>query len=255
MPLMHQNMQTHPALAGLNNTMANRQSIIPRPTLMDEKIIPKLPGIYRDYAKEPTANRPEDGELIAAASKEHSFPTKLHKMLSDDEHKEFICWLPHGRSWKVLKQHGFEEKVIPLFFRHAKLASFMRQVNGWGFRRTPAGPDQNAYYHEMFLRGNPNLCAKMRRPMNKIRSSSEPRSHPNFHDSRAFAPLPKHESRGRSVSNLPIDCNSSYALGAAANGSQQVLSNLNQGRLDESPIGPDEGSDLDNSEASDQEGG
>ena len=101
--------------------------------------------------------------------------------------------MPHGRAWKILKQHDFEEKVIPLYFRHAKLASFMRQVNGWGFRRAPAGPDQNAYHHEMFLRGYPQLCAKMRRPLHKVRpqasSNSDRSTQPNFNDATIFHPL------------------------------------------------------------------
>jgi HSF-type DNA-binding len=120
--------------------------------------------------------------------------------LADEENKEYIAWLPHGRAWKILKQHDFEEKVIPLYFRHAKLASFMRQVNGWGFRRAPAGPDQNAYHHEMFLRGYPQLCAKMRRPMHKVRSqapsNSEQPPQPNFHDSTVFHPLDEKVENG-----------------------------------------------------------
>jgi hypothetical protein len=105
------------------------------------------PGVYRDLAKDPFANDPDDENT--GAIKDQSFTVKLHRILADDEFKEYICWLPHGRSFKVLKQEEFEEKVIPLFYRHGKFASFMRQVNGWGFRRMPAGPDRNSYYHEV----------------------------------------------------------------------------------------------------------
>jgi hypothetical protein len=57
----------------------------------------------------------------------------------------------------------FEQVVIPLYFRHAKYASFMRQVNGWGFKRIVSGNDHNSYYHEMFVREYPQLCLKMQR--------------------------------------------------------------------------------------------
>lgn len=106
-----------------------------------------IPGKYRDLAKDPYANDPDDDD--PGAVKDQSFTVKLHRILADEEFKEYICWMPHGRSWKVLKQEEFEEKVIPLFYRHGKFASFMRQVNGWGFRRMPSGPDRNSYYHEV----------------------------------------------------------------------------------------------------------
>jgi len=58
-----------------------------------------------------------------------------HQILSNPEFQEYICWNPHGRSWRILKPPVFEQVVIPLYFRHGKYASFMRQVNGWGFKR------------------------------------------------------------------------------------------------------------------------
>lgn len=47
--------------------------------------------------------------------------------------------------------------------RHAKYASFMRQVNGWGFKRVVSGNDHNSYCHEWFVRDSPQTCLKMKR--------------------------------------------------------------------------------------------
>jgi hypothetical protein len=77
------------------------------------------------------------------------FPAKLHYILSNPKYKDCVAWLPHGRAWRILKPKTFEKKVIPKFFRSAKYASFMRQVNGWAFTRITDGPDLNAYYHEV----------------------------------------------------------------------------------------------------------
>jgi hypothetical protein len=52
----------------------------------------------------------------------------VHRILSNPEYCDFISWLPHGRSWRVLKPKAFEEKIVPRYFRHTKYASFMRQV-------------------------------------------------------------------------------------------------------------------------------
>jgi HSF-type DNA-binding len=82
-------------------------------------------------------------------NKEPTFPMKLHMILSNPAFQHIISWLPHGRSWRILQQKAFEQRVIPLFFRHGRYSSFARQVNGWGFSRISHGPDFGSYYHEV----------------------------------------------------------------------------------------------------------
>jgi hypothetical protein len=62
---------------------------------------------------------------------------------------EIIQWMPHGRSWKILNARKFEAKILPSFFDHSKITSFVRQANGWGFRRITKGADRDSYYHEV----------------------------------------------------------------------------------------------------------
>lgn len=81
--------------------------------------------------------------------KEPTFPLKLHMILSNPEFQHIIAWLPHGRAWRILQQKAFEQRVIPLFFRHGRYSSFARQVNGWGFMRITHGSDFGSYYHEV----------------------------------------------------------------------------------------------------------
>ena len=99
---------------------------------------------YRDYSHVPAPK-----VAPPSMTKESTFPVKLHKMLSSPQFRHFITWLPHGRAWKILDHEGFEEHVLPLFFKHGHYSSFARQVNGWGFRRITHGDGQNAYYHEV----------------------------------------------------------------------------------------------------------
>jgi len=99
-----------------------------------------------------------------------TFPMRLHKILSMPEYEAYITWLPHGRAWRIINKVFFEKKVIPHHFRHARYASFMRQVNGWGFNRVTEGPDHNSYYHQNFLRDYPELCREMQRPTDCIKS-------------------------------------------------------------------------------------
>lgn len=82
-----------------------------------------------------------------------TFPTTLFDILADPDLDGIIAWLPHGRSWRVVDSQKFNEQVLSSYFKQTKYTSFIRQVNGWGFRRVQAGSEANTYYHELFLRG------------------------------------------------------------------------------------------------------
>ena len=124
-----------------------------------------------------------------------SFPNKLYAMLQRMEIDHIITWLPHGRAFIVRDQHHFMKYIHPRFFAaQATYRSFMRQLNLWGFKRlTAPGPDKGAYYHQLFLRGMPNLIRKMKIQKSKdgIRSVHNPDEEPNFYFLSEARPLPK----------------------------------------------------------------
>lgn len=118
---------------------------------------------YRDFSTvnedddDPVdAVSPEGGPMTAPSrnSMETSirvqkFPVKLYAILAQKEFNDIITWMPHGRSWKVLKPNVFESLVMPLFFEYSNYHSFNRLVNAWSFRRVSSGPDRGSYYHEV----------------------------------------------------------------------------------------------------------
>lgn len=117
----------------------------------DKSSLAYNPNVYHDYSMTRISRVVEDpgSEATGAKKKESTFPKILLKILSNPKYKHIITWLPHGCSWSVLDHKEFEEEVIPLYFRHRNFASFMRQVNGWGFRRVHEGADRNSYYHKV----------------------------------------------------------------------------------------------------------
>lgn len=88
------------------------------------------------------------------------FPVKLYAILAQKEFHDVIAWMPHGRSWKVLKPSLFESLVMPLFFEYSNYHSFNRLVNAWSFRRVSSGVDRGSYYHEVSLSAARNLLVK-----------------------------------------------------------------------------------------------
>mgnify|MGYP005847946875 CR=1 FL=1 len=91
---------------------------------------------YRDYSQEPD---PDPLIPLTAPGRVPNFPAKMHVILSQPELQDIVAWLPHGRSWRVLRPREFEVKVLPTYFDHGKFSSFIRQANGWGFRRITQG--------------------------------------------------------------------------------------------------------------------
>lgn len=87
---------------------------------------------YKDFSKEID---PDPLTPLTPPGRVPNFPAKMHSILSRPDLADIVCWMPHGRSWRVLKPREFEVKVIPTYFEHAKFSSFIRQANGWGFRR------------------------------------------------------------------------------------------------------------------------
>ena len=137
----------------------------------------RIDHTYCDYSNFST----EDLPVLKAPT---NFPSKLHHILSDPEYQHVISWMPHGRAWKIHNKDLLVSEVVPRYFVQSKYQSFARQLNGWGFKRLQqAGNDFNAYYHECFLRGMPQLALLMKRVTpNQGRLLPHVEGEPNFYE-------------------------------------------------------------------------
>ena len=56
-----------------------------------------------------------------------AFLEKLYELLSDESgHQEYIEWQPDGRSFLIKRPIELSEIVLPKFFKHNNLQSFIR---------------------------------------------------------------------------------------------------------------------------------
>ena len=138
----------------------------------------------------PTLSSQRDSGESSLASKE-MFPMRLHALLADPTVRDIITWLPHGRSFVVLRPDVFATHVLPRYFAPEgsnspnarvssviptdgnlvsmipqskgvhKYPSFTRKLNRWGFRQISRGPDSGAFCHDLFQRDVPELCRGM----------------------------------------------------------------------------------------------
>lgn len=114
----------------------------------------------------------------AAAQQREIFPQRLLAILNDTSLSDIVSWLPHGRSFVIIRPDVFTEHVLPKYLppvvdvaarsgnNHSsgsatKYPSFTRKLNRWGFRQATRGPDTGAFHHPLFRRDEPHLCLNM----------------------------------------------------------------------------------------------
>jgi hypothetical protein len=97
-----------------------------------------------------------------------AFPFKLHSILESagtSGKESIISWLPSGEAFKIHKPKEFADVIMPQYFNQTKYRSFQRQLYIYGFDRVKdkSSDDYGAYFHELFIRGESDLCLDMQR--------------------------------------------------------------------------------------------
>ena len=96
------------------------------------------------------------------ASTVPAFLAKLWKMVDDPDTDNLITWGDTGDSFVIMHQAAFSENLLPYYYKHSNLASFVRQLNMYGFNKRTgvdtgglkSEKDQELEYsHPYFRRG------------------------------------------------------------------------------------------------------
>jgi len=107
----------------------------------------------------------------------HDCPIFLKKTyhMIDGCDPAIASWAEDGKSFVIKDTGKFGTVVIPQFFKHNKISSFVRQLNFYGFRKvkvenikinTALEETEGKYWrfrHEHFLRGRPDLLGDIRK--------------------------------------------------------------------------------------------
>uniref|UniRef100_A0A8C6XEJ6 HSF-type DNA-binding domain-containing protein n=1 Tax=Naja naja TaxID=35670 RepID=A0A8C6XEJ6_NAJNA len=101
-----------------------------------------------------------------------AFLTKLWTLVEDPETNHLICWNTNGTSFHVFDQSQFAKEVLPKYFKHNNMASFVRQLNMYGFRKVvnieqgglvKPERDDTEFQHLYFLQGHEHLLELIKR--------------------------------------------------------------------------------------------
>nr|XP_045000009.1 heat shock factor protein 1 isoform X2 [Jaculus jaculus] len=117
------------------------------------------------------------GSGAAGPSNVPAFLTKLWTLVSDPDTDALICWSPSGNSFHVFDQGQFAKEVLPKYFKHNNMASFVRQLNMYGFRKVvhieqgglvKPERDDTEFQHPCFLRGQEQLLENIKRKVTSV---------------------------------------------------------------------------------------
>ena len=105
-----------------------------------------------------------------------SFLQKTFDMLSDESLYDIVSWSDDGSAFVIKNVNGFTEQVLPLFFKHSNLASFVRQLNMYDFHKCRGGRNEQIFKHSLFLKGRPELLKDILRKTSEKNWSVLPKS-------------------------------------------------------------------------------
>lgn len=117
------------------------------------------------------------GGAVLSGSNVPAFLTKLWTLVEDPDTDPLICWSPSGTSFHVFDQGRFSKEVLPKFFKHNNMASFIRQLNMYGFRKVvhiehgglvKPERDDTEFQHPFFIRGQEHLLENIKRKVTNV---------------------------------------------------------------------------------------
>lgn len=93
--------------------------------------------------------------------------------------------MANGREFAIKEIDEFQDHILPKYFRHRNINSFIRQLNMYGFHKSRKDPSKNIFSHPFFLRGQPQILHLVKRKIKAEEKAEEEIK------SSAFTPLPK----------------------------------------------------------------
>lgn len=89
------------------------------------------------------------------------FLTKCYDMVNDPATDDTVCWGDSENTFIIKDQHTFSRDLLPKYFKHSNISSFIRQLNTYGFRKVDH--DKWVFKNEGFVKGKKVLLKTITR--------------------------------------------------------------------------------------------
>ena len=109
---------------------------------------------------------------VARPLAEHTFPGKLWGLVNNPRNSDIIKWTDDGQGIEIMDNGKFINFLLQdrknKVFKTKNFASFVRQLNLYGFRKVPArnksgfqnNTERSVFFHKNFKRGRKELLRK-----------------------------------------------------------------------------------------------
>ncbi|XP_048700616.2 heat shock factor protein 2 isoform X2 [Caretta caretta] len=125
-----------------------------------------------------TTTMKQQQPAAAASAGVPAFLSKLWALLGEAPSNQLITWSQNGQSFLVLDEQRFAKEILPKYFKHNNMASFVRQLNMYGFRKVVHvdsgivklerdGPVE--FQHPYFKQGRDDLLEHIKRKVSSSR--------------------------------------------------------------------------------------
>jgi len=105
-----------------------------------------------------------------------AFLAKLWKMVDNPETDTLITWTEEGSSFVIKNQNLFSRELLPYYYKHSNLSSFVRQLNMYGFHKVLSADsgglkgerEEMEFAHPYFLRSQEHLLCEIKRKVSMV---------------------------------------------------------------------------------------
>ncbi|XP_026836431.1 heat shock factor protein isoform X3 [Drosophila erecta] len=121
------------------------------------------------------------GDTAAIGSGVPAFLAKLWRLVDDADTNRLICWTKDGQSFVIQNQAQFAKELLPLNYKHNNMASFIRQLNMYGFHKITSidngglrfDRDEIEFSHPFFKRNSPFLLDQIKRKISNNKNGDD----------------------------------------------------------------------------------
>lgn len=103
------------------------------------------------------------------------FVQKIFSLLQDKQNSTACQWSENGKSFTIWNTASFCRDVLPRYFRHNNLSSFIRQLNQYGFHKLH--PNRWEFGHEKFIRSQPEQLKFIERKSCRVAKTDNVEAH------------------------------------------------------------------------------
>ncbi|ONH66541.1 Heat shock transcription factor [Cyberlindnera fabianii] len=86
-----------------------------------------------------------------------AFILKLWTMVNEPSNQELIKWCKDGKSFVVTNRENFVHEILPKYFKHSNFASFVRQLNMYGWHKVQDPSAGSLHSDDRWQFSNPNF--------------------------------------------------------------------------------------------------